>query len=210
VRQRWIGPSVVGVGALVVIVGIIGTVGGSDATAEARPTSSTTTTVPTTAETSTTITATSTSATVTTSTATSTSTTTTTSIPSTSTSSTSTTTTVAPGETVEEFVTTFAAAIAAGDNAFVFGRLHPVIIESYGEDLCRAWVDREIMALEDYTLVSVDGGPITQTFVTPAGNVTVDDYYTTTVSFTYQGQGFETIGAFAAVGPDMYFLGQCR
>ena len=123
---------------------------------------------------------------------------------------TSSTTTTEPAETVEEFVAALGAAIDAGDNAFVFSRLHPVVIESWGEDLCRGWVDREIMALAQYTLVSVDQGPLTQTVTTPAGSVTITDFYSTTVTFRFEGEPFETTGAFGRLDGDMYYLGQCR
>ncbi len=138
--------------------------------------------------------------------------------PSSSTTLPSTTTTVAPSttsstlpdETVAGFVDLFAAALASGDEPFVQGRLHPEVIDSFGEDLCRAWVTREIMALSQYQLVSEDGGPADRSFNFPGGSKTITDVFDATVSFVFEGQIFTNPTNFALVNSEMYWLGQCR
>ena len=184
-------------GAVIVIVGVIGTLasGGGDETPET--TVITTTVAP---------------ATTTTTVATSTTRldTTTTVVAETSTTTSSpTTTTVAP-ESVEEFIDAYGAALASGDRDFIRRTLHPVVIEGWGEELCGSWIDREIMTLSDYTLVSVDSGPQTRTVNTPAGPLSVENFFDASVSFVFEGQPFEQGGSFARIGPDMYWLGQCR
>jgi hypothetical protein len=185
-------------GAAIAIVGVIGTLasGGGDETPD---TTVTTTTVPP---------ATATTTTVVTST-TRLDTTTTASAPTSTTTSSTTTTTVAP-ESVEAFVSAFGAALELGDRIFVRQSLHPVVIEGWGEELCESWIDREIMTLSDYTLVSVDSGPETRTVNTPAGPLSVENFFDASVSFMFEGQQFDQGGSFARIGPNMYWLGQCR
>jgi hypothetical protein len=120
-----------------------------------------------------------------------------------------TTTTIA-AETVEAFVQAFAAALESGDRAFVGDRLHPVVYEGWGEDLCGAWIDREIMTLSDYTLVQVTSGPGDATVTTPNGSVSVANVSAADVTFSFQGQSFESVGSFASIDGIMYWLGQCR
>lgn len=123
------------------------------------------------------------------------------------------TTTVAPAtttsmvfeaeETVEEFVRMFATALEEGDLDFIWQRLHPEVVAAGGEDLCRAWVENEIMALSDYTLYEVTGGPETVNGI--------PDVYSAAVSFTYQGQVFDdATGQYALVDGTFRWLGACR
>lgn len=201
--NRWLGPGLMAGGAVLVVVAIIGFVASGDGEAEAATTS--------TAGSSDTSSTTSSSSTTTSSTTTSSTTTSSTTTSSTTTSSTTTsTTTTIPVETVEEFAAAYGAALAAGDVEFVWERLHPAVKEGYGEDLCRAWVEREVMQLMEYVLVSVNSGPLATQFALPTGAVTVADVYDVTVSFTFQGQPFTTDSGYAPVGVEMHWLGACQ
>lgn len=195
--ERWIGPILTGVGVLLIVGGFLGGGGAEPAAADTSTTEPSTTTS-TVRETTTTAAP----ATTTTTTAPVETTTSTTEPP-------TTTTTVAP-ETVEEFVEAFSTALESGDREFVGDRLHPIIYEGWGEDLCAAWIDREIMTLSDYTLVEVTSGPLDATVSTPNGSVPVADVFTSDVTFTFQGQSFESVGSFALLEGLMYWLGQCR
>jgi hypothetical protein len=186
-----------GVGALVFLIGLALTLTGGDDPDDSA--AATTTNAP--VELTTTS-----SATVTTTTTPSTSSTTTTTLATTTT----TTTTTIPKEPVEEFVEAFSTALAAGDREFVLERLHPQVYANWGEDLCEAWVEREIMELSDYTLVRINSGPLAASVATPNGQITVPDVFETDVSFTFQGEGFESGGTFALIDTTMYWLGQCR
>lgn len=200
--NRRFGPMLVGTGLIIFVIGMMGVLEDEDGPSAAP------TTIAGPPESSTPAVSVTSIATPTTSS--SVPSTTTTSHPaSTTTSSTSTSTTV-PNDTVESFVEAFSIALDQGDRAFVFGRLHPVVIDSWGEELCSAWVDREIMALGEYSLEGPPDGPSDHSVSTPAGTVTVPDYYTAPVSFTFEGQPFEAEGTFATIGPEMYWLGQCR
>jgi len=104
----------------------------------------------------------------------------------------------------------YAQALEDGDREFIRERLHPVVIDGWGEDLCEAWIDREVMGLSNYVLVSVDRGPVLQTVDTPNGAVEVEDFFSGSVTYTYQGQDFEGGGSFALIDTTMFWLGQCR
>ncbi len=204
--QRWFGPVLVGIGALIAVVGVVGAVdAGGEAVSPALVATqiaagSSTTTEPTT----TTRAATTTTRAVTTTTQAATTTT-----QPVSTTTTATPSTV-PNNPVEEFIRALSRALDDGDSEFVFGRLHPAVIAGWGEDLCSAWVDRDIMALSAYTFLALVDGPLARVVDTPNGRVTVPDYYTATVSYTFQGETSLADSGFALVGTEMHWLGQCR
>lgn len=131
---------------------------------------------------------------------------------STTASSTTTTTTEPsePDETVEEFADAFARALQNGDSGFVFRRLHPVVLERHDEQLCRDYVEREVMQIEDYRLTGPPTGPTPATFNAPNGEVSVDELWRAPVSFTFQGQPVDTEGAFAVVDGQMHWFTDCR
>lgn len=140
--------------------------------------------------------------TTTTTAATTTSTTTTTTAP--------TTTTTLPPETVEAFVAAYRAALDADDVEFLFTRLHPQVIEIQGEELCRAWVEREVIVLDNYQIAGEITGPADQMFPAPDGSqFAIADTFSTTVTFTIEGQNFESEAGFALVESAMYWLGTC-
>lgn len=195
------------IGLVVVLIGGVGWALSGDDTGEEIAASTSTSGPTTTAPAPTTSVADTTTSTTVPSTATTTASTSTS--PS-STSSSSSTSSPDDPETVEEFVEDFADALEDGDREFVLETLHPVVIEGWGAELCESWVDSEIMALSDYTLVSVNEGPITRTVDTPAGAQEVENFFDTSVTFTFQGQSFDAAGSFALIEDDMYWLGQCR
>lgn len=193
-RRTLLGRVMVGVGAALVVVGAVGQLRSGGETAVASPTT-TAAAAPTSsapvAEPSSTTTSTTTEGSTTT------------------TSAPTTTTTTAEVETVEEFVAAFAAATASDDAGFLFQRLHPVVLEVYDPELCRGWVEREIVGLEDYRLV----GEVTETvrsFDTPSGPVTVDPVYLAEVAFVFQGQPFQASGLYAPLEGEMRWFGECR
>jgi len=190
----------VAVGVFVFLIGVIGTFsGGEDAAVASDTTTSGASTASTAPASATTVPATTST----------TPSTTTTTVQATTTTAPATTTTQ-PDETVEEFLVAFSAALDAGDRDFVYMRLHPEVINGWGEDLCSAWVDREIMELSDYTFVSLVSGPVTQPVTTPNGTATILDYFSASVSFVFQGETFSSDGGYALIDGDMYWLGQCR
>jgi hypothetical protein len=197
-NRAQIGRVMIGFGVLLVLAGVIGLLtGGSEEEPVAAPSAQTTepptTTPPATDPSSTTTTA---------------QTPTTTS--SSTTISSSTTTTTLPPEAVDDFVLAFREALEADDLDFAFSRLHPAVIEAYGEDLCRAWTEREILALDEYQTT----GPFSElgetTVNLPDGAVPVAELFEVPISFVFQGQFFEDNASFAREDGLIYWLGNCR
>ena len=76
---------------------------------------------------------------------------------------TTTTTTAVPVETVEDFFVDYVQAIESGDVDFLFARLHPVVLDQPSADTCRGFIEREVLALEDYRTTGPAVGPEAQT-----------------------------------------------
>jgi hypothetical protein len=144
-------------------------------------------------------------------TATQVSTTTAASTTTTSSTSTTTATTVAiPSPTVADFVDEFRTAIDAGHVDFLFDRLHPVVLATYEADLCRGYIEREILALDDYRLIGPVEGPFVRTFPSQGGEITVEQAFDAPVSFNFQGQSFDVTGGFAIEDGQVYWFTECR
>jgi hypothetical protein len=187
----------IGFGVILVLVGVVGLLtGGSEDESVAVPSTQTTeppaTTPPATDSPSTTTTA----------------------QPQTTTSSSTTlpttTTTTLPPESIDDFVLAFREALDADDLDFVFSRLHPAVIEDYGQDLCRTWTEREILALEEYQITAPYSELGETTMNLPGGAVPVDELFEVPISFVFQGQFFEDNASYAREAGVVYWLGNCR
>lgn len=130
--------------------------------------------------------------------------------PTTSTSSPSTTSTTQPAETVEEFVGSFASALATEDRTFVLNRLHPDVLAAYPAGTCETWVDDEVMALSDYRLTGDPSGPLDKNVTIAGQQVTIPDVYSAPVSFTFRGQDFDSSADFSLIDGVVYWLGICE
>lgn len=127
-----------------------------------------------------------------------------------STTSSTTTTTTLPPESIDDFVVAFREALDADDLDFVFSRLHPAVIEDYGEDLCRTWTEREILALEEYQITAPYSELGETTMNLPGGAVPVDELFRVPISFVFQGQFFVDNASYAREAGVVYWLGNCR
>jgi hypothetical protein len=200
-NRRTIGLAMVGVGLVMIIAGVL-TLGGDDPEPVASPT--TTTAAP--AATTTTTAAATTTVAPTTTTSTTTTTTTTTTTATTST----TTTTTTPPPSVEEFIAAYAAATEAGDADFLFERLLPQLRDAFGSDLCRAWVEREIVAISGYQLTGTVSGPQDRTLTVGETSIPTSEYYEGPVAFTFQGEPFDTTAQWVVQDGRVYWIGVCR
>ena len=135
-----------------------------------------------------------------------TSSTTTSSTTSSSVTTTTISTTVAPAETVDGFLDAFVAAIDAGDTEFLFSRLHPVVLAQPNADTCRAFIEREILALVDYHATGEPTGPMEET----VAGATVPDVYRVPISFQFQGEAFDSVAMLAPVDGQMRWFAECR
>ena len=115
-----------------------------------------------------------------------------------------TTTTIDVVSEVETFVPTFADAIAREDIDYLYDTLHPVVTTLFEEDLCRTFIEAEILLLEDYRLTGDVTGPSTENI---GGQVV--ETYRGPVAFGFQGQDFET-GATFAYEQSVRWFTECR
>ncbi len=111
---------------------------------------------------------------------------------------------------VSALIDTLAATIEAGDSEAVLALLHPAITSGFGEDLCRSWVEDEIMALEGYRAVGDVTGPTSGSLDTPSGPVEFGERYSVPIAFTFQGQEFEATADFVVEDGTAYFTGTCE
>ncbi len=145
---------------------------------------------------------------------TSTSFTTTTTLPSTTTIPTTTTTaavaTTTTAETFDAFVASFRRALDTDDVEFLFARLHPRVAEAYGAELCRGFIEREIVELDDYQTVGDPVGPRRKNLEAGGTTITLDGVYDVDVSFMFGGQAFSSPASFVFDGTSWFWVGQCR
>lgn len=199
VTRRTLGLSLMVLGGVLMIVAIIGLIAAGGSTAAPVAASATTTeatTVPAVTTTTPATTATTTAATTAP---------TMTIVETTTTSAPTTTSQPDPIHAIEAFVPEFAGMIAANDVDGLFNSLHPAVLDQQDADLCRTYIEREILALVDYRLTGAVTGPNPTTF----GSTTVD-VYSGPVSFTYQGQSFDSTATFALVDGNVRWFTTCR
>lgn len=203
--RRRVGVILVGIGTTLLVVAGVGTFvpGGDDPGAAASPATSVPTTTP---PPQTTVAATASSTTTeppTTTTAAET-TTTTTQPP-----TTTTTTMLAPEAVITTFIGEFSSAITTEDTDWLLDNLHPSIILGYTEELCRSFIDREILELKEYTLIGDITGPVTKTLETGVGDVTVEGIYEAETSFVFNGKPYEAKADFV-FDDQVSWLTKCR
>jgi hypothetical protein len=124
---------------------------------------------------------------------------------------TSTTAPVSPQTRVVEFAAQLAGFIESDDLERAFETLHPAVVAAGGADLCRSWIEREILAVEGYRLLDDPDGPTSQTITNADGStVRIDGIYSVAVSFEFGGETFESDAGFAVEPEDIWWLGVCR
>jgi len=191
--RRTVGLTMVGVGALLIIIGAISLVA-SSGSEEVASSPTTTTTFPSSTTLPPASTPTTTSSTPTT----------------TSTTSATTTTTTLPSPSVADFIDAYAAAVEQGDADFLFDRLLPDVTGAFGAQLCRNWIEREILALSDYQVTGDIAGPFSRTLSVGDAAIPVENYYEGQVSFTFQGQSFDAQATWVIADGQVFWVGECR
>ena len=178
-----------GAGGLLIVIGIVGMLSPGRGTSGETATPDTTTTVELVTTTTTTVPRETTTTAVAV---------TTTAAPAT------TTTTVDLVSAIDAFVPTFADAIARGDVDFLYESLHPIVTDLFDEELCRSFIEAEILLLEDYRLIGDVTGPETENI----GGQAIDAF-TGPVGFGFQGEEFESNATFAYEEGVRWFT-ECR
>jgi len=115
-----------------------------------------------------------------------------------------------PAESVADFVLAFDTALSTGDLDFVFERIHPVAIAGFGAEFCRQFVDSQFSQATAMSLQGEPAGPSSTVVETPAGETTIDDYYTGAVELILQGQTFEIEAGWAVVDGKVFWLTSCN
>ena len=100
-------------------------------------------------------------------------------------------------EDPQVFFDAFETAVRTGDRAFLFSRLHPAVIERYGEAQCQDSVAQLVDPTVDLHLVSVDG-PATFDYATDGLSTPVPNTFVFNVDGTGAGR----------TGPRQFHLAQ--
>jgi hypothetical protein len=99
-------------------------------------------------------------------------------------------TTVAPAETPQQFLTLLADGLAVGGNPLMLTRLHPAVIERYGEEQCTQSIANEPDAAAKFEVISVSE-PATYAWTTDGLTTDIPDTLTVQVTRT-SSQGTTT------------------
>lgn len=190
-RKRSLGITLMVGGVVIALIGVVGWLRSGDRDPDTR------TPTTTTAATMTIDPATTSSSTSSTTTTVSTTTTSTT-VP------TTTTTTIDARPAIESFIDLFTDAIAREDTDFLLARLHPAVLDLFGEEACRAFISEEILLLEQYRLIGEVMGPTPQV----VADVRVD-VYRAPAAFVFQGQEFTSEAGFALEDGEVRWFTQC-
>ena len=83
--------------------------------------------------------------------------------------------------------------------------MDPAVLDLFDADLCRTFIEREILALDNYALTGDVTGPDTQSI-----GDRVFEAYTAPTSFVFQGQSFESPASFAFVDDEVRWFTNCR
>ncbi len=115
-----------------------------------------------------------------------------------------------PPPSIDEFISNYADATEGGDSEFLTSRLLPELSDIFGEELCRTWVEREILAISEYTLTGEPTGPFSRDLTVAGTTIEVEQYYEAPVSFTFQGESFDTVATFIVRDGAVFWIGECR
>ena len=128
-----------------------------------------------------------------------------------STTTTTSTTIPEPGSRVQvaAFVGQFGAAIERGDSEFAFAVLHQSVVEAFGEDTCRSWLDEQIMPRIGLFATSAPRGPTPATVETPDGPLEFPESWLVDVTFTFAEEPVAATSVFVVDDDNIYLIGSC-
>ena len=106
---------------------------------------------------------------------------------------------------VEQFIPMYRIAIQLANVDFLFDRLHPEVLTLSTPELCRDFIEREILALQEYEQT----GPVEGPEVRDLGSG-LESVYTVPVSFVFQGTSFEATASYAVVDGQVRWFTECR
>ncbi len=112
-------------------------------------------------------------------------------------------------ETPEEFFALFAEAIRTGDVEFLLARLHPVVLERYGRQQCRAAVAALATDPTFDAKVRSTSEAGAYEFTSDGESATVDDTLTVAVTFTTAGDAGRQDAHVAPVDGELRWFTDC-
>ncbi len=109
-----------------------------------------------------------------------------------------------PIPSIDAFIVSFRVAIDTHDTAFLLDHLHRAVLEVYGEEACRGFVERDILSLENYRQTGPAVGPVLRAL----GQSAVQTYEVP-VAFSIGDQEYDDVALFGLEGDSMAWFGQC-
>ena len=91
-------------------------------------------------------------------------------------------------EAVQDFLDRLADAVRSGDVDFQVERLHPAVIDRYGEDQCRSFFESRTDPTRAYAVTSVAPDPQPFDYATDGGSETIDGTTVVHATVTQDGQ----------------------
>jgi hypothetical protein len=111
-------------------------------------------------------------------------------------------------ETPQQFLPLFAKAIRRGSVVFLLDRLHPVVIDTYGEGQCRTYLQRFRDRTAAYKILSMSARM--QYIYSPDGlAIRVDDVFSVRVNRTANGSTSTVIIHLGLVGDQIRWFTDC-
>jgi hypothetical protein len=105
-----------------------------------------------------------------------------------------------PAETAPEFTGIFVGAMQSGDTPWLFGRLHPAVLEWYGDDQCGSYLETVANPTFDIEILS-QSGPEPWTYERDGLGRLIFEVYTVQINMSADGQT-NPVAWHLVLGPD--------
>jgi hypothetical protein len=116
--------------------------------------------------------------------------------------------TAAAAETPEGFLPVFSAAIRTGDQRFLFERLHPAVVQFYGERACRVYL-RDFIVPNSAFVYRSAGEPSEFTWVADGMATLVPDVVNVDVTAVSEGGEIDRVIHLGIVEGDLRWFADC-
>jgi hypothetical protein len=112
------------------------------------------------------------------------------------------------------FVTAFNEATGADDVDWLFDHLAPAVIDVFGEDACRDYVEDVLVGVSGLALQAAVRGPVDRVVEVPSsdgGTMVVDlrTLYVADIAYRFGGQSRSDSGWFQLVGQEVGYFARC-
>lgn len=110
------------------------------------------------------------------------------------------------GDDVLAYLAVFRDDVDGGRTDALVARLHPAVLDRFGPELCREFVEREILALRDYRAT----GPVAGPERTDYDGTEVSELFRVPIAFRFQGADVEGEATFAPADGAIRWFATCR